>query len=309
MLLYIILSALIGGGLVYIRLRHKLQEKYQLDEKIQQEEKELLQNVQNLKCELISLTTEKELTVDQIQELSETLRKAEKAAQESADSFLQSKIEAAKNKLILEQQKLDKELEEYKRQLNREDINRQMIELTSQLDSIRSKYQAAIEDQRRQLEKETKLDFYRILLPEEDKSEIQALLSIEYLLSNKRNLRMLIWSSYYSKAVNDLASRVLGSKTTIGIYKITNIQTNQVYIGQSKDIRTRWRDHIKAGGCGVDCPATNKFYQNMRKYGIENFTFELQEECSESELNDREKYWISFYEANTFGLNGTSGGS
>lgn len=32
---------------------------------------------------------------------------------------------------------------------------------------------------------------------------------------------------------------------TIGIYKITNIETNNTYIGQSKNIERRWKEHIK----------------------------------------------------------------
>lgn len=46
----------------------------------------------------------------------------------------------------------------------------------------------------------------------------------------------------------------------------------------------------------------------MRKYGIENFSFEIIEECKKEELNDKEKYWINYF--NTFfnGYNLTTGG-
>lgn len=155
---------------------------------------------------------------------------------------------------------------------------------------------------------ENKVKFYQVNIDLEDKKEIEALMSIEPLLKNKRSLYMLIWTNYYSKAVNDLANRVLGANIITGIYKITNIETQQVYIGQAKDIRTRWRDHVKAGGLNIDCPSTNKFYKNMQKYGIEKFTFELQEKCSIEQLNEREKYWIDYFQANSFGLNGNSGG-
>lgn len=90
---------------------------------------------------------------------------------------------------------------------------------------------------------------------------------------------MFLWTNYYSKRVNELAIRVLGDKSIIGIYKITNIETQQVYIGQSKQIRERWREHCKAG-LQIDTPGNNKLYSNMIKYGLENFTFELMEQCS-----------------------------
>lgn len=39
----------------------------------------------------------------------------------------------------------------------------------------------------------------------------------------------------------------------------------------------------------------------MREAGPENFTFELLEECSQEELNEREQYWQEFYKAKEFG--------
>jgi hypothetical protein len=38
-------------------------------------------------------------------------------------------------------------------------------------------------------------------------------------------------------------------------------------------------------------------YRSIRKYGIENFIFEILEECNEEELNDKEIYWIKYYDA------------
>lgn len=182
-------------------------------------------------------------------------------------------------------------------------------QLTAEVADLKAKRDAAVEQAKRQLEVEDNLKYYQVVLSQEDVDEVKALLSIEYLLRNKRNLRMLLWTSYYSKAVNDLAGRVLGNKEIMGIYKITNIQTQQVYIGQAQNVRIRWRDHVKAGGLDIDRPSTNDFYKNMQQYGVENFTFELQEECSADRLNEREKYWIDFFQSKTFGLNGNAGNS
>ena len=73
-----------------------------------------------------------------------------------------------------------------------------------------------------------------------------------------------------------------------GIYKIQNLINNKVYIGQSIDIKTRWYKHK----CAQD-----DFYihKALRKYGINNFSFEILEECSQEELNKKEKYYIQFY--------------
>ena len=55
---------------------------------------------------------------------------------------------------------------------------------------------------------------------------------------------------------------------------------------------------------------TNVHLQNaIKKYGIENFDFDVLEECSKENINDRERYWISYYESNTNnGYNKTDGG-
>lgn len=125
-------------------------------------------------------------------------------------------------------------------------------------------------------------------------------------MSDPRPLRMLIWTTYYSKKVNELCSRVLGSDNICGIYKITNIRTKQIYIGQAKNIKERWREHCKCG-LGIDTPANNKLYESMKKDNLINFTFELLEECDSSELNEKEKFYIELYKSYDYGLNSTKG--
>jgi len=84
----------------------------------------------------------------------------------------------------------------------------------------------------------------------------------------------IIWSSYVIKATSDLCNRVVGSTSVCGIYKITNLATNDVYVGQSINIADRFKQHIKCG-LGIDAPATNKLYSNMQEYGVWHFTFEI----------------------------------
>jgi group I intron endonuclease len=73
------------------------------------------------------------------------------------------------------------------------------------------------------------------------------------------------------------------------------------------DLSTRWKDHIKAG-LGIDTPS-NILYKAMAADGVENFSFEVLEECDRSELNNRETYWIDFYNTTIFGYNMTKGGA
>jgi len=74
-----------------------------------------------------------------------------------------------------------------------------------------------------------------------------------------------------------------------GIYKITNTINNKVYIGQSIDIEGRWKGHIH-GALKKQCES--HLYDSMRKYGLENFKFEILFECSEEELDEAECHQI-----------------
>ena len=60
-------------------------------------------------------------------------------------------------------------------------------------------------------------------------------------------------------------------------------------------------------GLGIDTPAANKLYQAMIKEGIDNFTFELLEECEASLLNEKETFYISLYNSCDYGYNQNHG--
>ena len=96
-----------------------------------------------------------------------------------------------------------------------------------------------------------------------------------------------------------------------GIYKITNLINKKVYIGQSICIEKRWIRHKNT----YSNPNSNCYnyplYKAFRKYGIQNFSFEVLQECKKEELNDREIYWIKENKSNIkeYGYNQTTGGS
>lgn len=94
----------------------------------------------------------------------------------------------------------------------------------------------------------------------------------------------------------------------IGIYKITNKINGQSYIGLSVDIEERWYKH-KTNYKNVDNKEYEKtLYRAFRKYGLNNFTFEVIEECEKEDLPNKEIFWISFYNTYADGYNETPGG-
>lgn len=94
------------------------------------------------------------------------------------------------------------------------------------------------------------------------------------------------------------------------IYKITNIANNKVYIGQTRtSLRKRLLSHISHAKQTTKS-RKHYFQRALQKYDLKCFSVEILETCNESDLNNREIYWISHF--NSFdsktGYNSTFGG-
>ena len=103
-------------------------------------------------------------------------------------------------------------------------------------------------------------------------------------------LDKMLYDNYISKSVKEMCKRVLEGEDPSGIYKITNISTQEIYIGKSTSVATRWTNHIKSA-CGLAGVADSQFQRALKQYGIENWTFELLEKCPKDKLTEREKYY------------------
>lgn len=89
----------------------------------------------------------------------------------------------------------------------------------------------------------------------------------------------------------------------VGIYKITNLINGKCYIGQSTNIKRRWNNH-KSDSVNIKSPHYNyHLYRAFRKYGIENFSFEIIEECCVKDLDEKEQYYIDEYDSINMGYN------
>lgn len=185
-------------------------------------------------------------------------------------------------------------------------IQRQRNQIQSDLAQLKSVYQAATAARLRQQEEQDKISFYRIKISEKQINDITHLQEWKKELNDPSIVSKIIWSAFVMKPTTDLCNRVLGSSSVCGIYKITNKQTGDIYIGQSVNVADRWKQHVKCG-LGIDASATNKLYNNMQKYGVWNFTFEILQRCTRDKLNEKERFWIQMYQSNKVGLNVTKG--
>lgn len=193
-----------------------------------------------------------------------------------------------------------------------DNVQQQLLEniedTKAELAKISATRAAAIQAQLKEAEIKDQQSFYCPQVPESELKDAKILRDIEYKLNNPRILRMLIWSTFFQKPMNQVCANVLGAATAekCGIYKITNQKNNMCYIGQAVDIATRWKNHAKCG-LGIDTPANNKLYRAMQEDGLENFSFEILEECPKPVLNEKEKFYINLYQADQFGYNSSAG--
>ena len=178
--------------------------------------------------------------------------------------------------------------------------SKELEEVLLKLEEAHAKADAAVKvNKRAEMERQQK-DFYRIQLSPEDLEEIKRLREVEQYLRDKEPLNKVIYKCYYEKPLTSMIGRVLGNRKIMGIYKITNLNNGMCYVGQSVDVADRWRQHVKRG-VGAEPVTQNKLYPAMKSIGVENFMFELIEECKGNELTPREKYWTDFYQAQTYG--------
>ena len=91
------------------------------------------------------------------------------------------------------------------------------------------------------------------------------------------------------------------------IYKITNTINGKSYIGQTiQNVKERFYQH-----CATKCSkavSNMAIHRAIKKYGKSNFIVEVIEEIDSANLNDRERYWIKYYNSYNNGYNSTKGG-
>lgn len=237
-------------------------------------------------------------------------------AEEDYSAYRKSELE--KIDLQVEAEKLlkIKDLDAFAADVVREwHILKDIVDDAEKEKQLEIKELAELKEQRDQIVKALKREealrqnreFHSISIGKNDKEDISILRDFSKKLHKSAPINKLIWSEYIMRPYSEMADRVLGKEKHCGIYKITENSTGRAYIGQSSDVRNRWANHLKTA-LGVDGGAAHtRFHDALGDIGLENFTFELLEDCPKDKLNEREKYYINFYQSNDFGWNSTKG--
>ena len=318
------------GILIFLIKKHRIilnKEKIKLNKKFQKEEERLIKDYEELEAKLAARAkgiqdnyAEKEKwlkwDLDKLKNDKETLDRhicelkdfGQRQVDEKIKDYEQLRLTQINHSLELEEKRkqelLQRQLDDFIASAaeTKKSVNDEIEELKLLLEDYKSKRDLINQAIVHEKEIHEQQDFYRIVLNESDKEDIQLLNTIEMRLHSRESLYKLIYDVFYKKPLNDMINRVLQGKEFCGIYRITNLKTNEAYIGKSTNIKTRWQNHCKTA-IGIDGMARTKIHSAMKEYGIDNFSFEVLEKCTKENYSEREKYWINFYETNVYGYN------
>lgn len=246
----------------------------------------------------------------------EELEKIKSEAKKQYQEYEQTELEKIDLKVAAEKSLKIQDLDAFAADVVREwHILQEIVERSEkekemtlqELEELKEQREQIVRALKREEELRQNREFHSIALSREDKEDIEFLRSLSEKIHKRTLINKLIWSEYILRPYTEMANRVLGKEKRCGIYKITDTESGRAYIGQSSDIRNRWANHLKTA-LGVDGGAAHaRFHDALGDIGIENFTFEVLEDCGKDKLNEREKYYINFYQTTDYGWNSTKG--
>ena len=324
LIILLLLGCVLGAGIVYLILLPKIKQTQQLNNEIIN---------QNIKAEKdLALAEEKTSNLKQLYEekyqeyhrLRDDIDKERLVAENNAKNYYEQQMSMSKQKLQQDLEKQKKSFQQAAEDYQKDylsalqdaannfseringltenvKIQQQALELLhSQISLEASTALAAVNANKRIAEQALQDNFYRLTLSKDDLEEIEELRKCGKHLRNPEPLNKVIWKVYYENPYTSLIGRVVGPGVHCGIYKITNLANGMCYVGQSVDIANRWKQHIKRG-IGAEALTKNKLYPAMAEFGVENFSFEIVEECEKELLDKKEDYWQEFFKAKEFG--------
>ena len=251
------------------------------------ERQEIRSNITYLEQRKLDLTNDISASAQQAEQLKRSYELAEEQYRRNYMNERKDWVETRQEEYLQMQEDFVKQFkEENHRRLDA------AKELEATLAELSAKVSAATEVAKEHAKEEDFIAYHSLQLEERAITDIKRLEDIMPSVSTEAGeaIAKVIWKVYFEKPTGDLVGRVVGQNRLTGIYRITNTRNSRCYIGQAVDIGDRWRQHIKRA-LNAEPRTQNKLYPAMYKEGLQNFTFEIVEECSRDKLNEREDYW------------------
>lgn len=269
--------------------RERLQEKYELEiQKYSLRTEDVRQKMAWNESELLILE-EKRKNLEEV--ISKYYENEQQRVNEKVKYYTENAI--AEMTAILE-----------KEQRERNEI---LLEIQQELEKHQAMRAAVNEDIMRERKLQEQSKFYTINLSEQEIADLLLIKELAPRFNNRELLNKIIYESYIKRPLQEMTKRVLEGRSPSGIYKITRKSTGEIYIGRATAVDKRWTEHVKMA-FSIGSIAHSTLHTLMEKEGVWNFTFELLEEVPKDQLNEREKYYIDFYDSKKYGLNQKNGG-
>lgn len=300
-----------GLGTAYFIYRNcKIQNEY----KVLKKQKEILNSEVKQSIEKIKELDKKqiELTQDIANATKERKDSIERAAEakeatnrllESEQKRLAAEIKNKQDILILAYTEKERALEQ-SYLLKAEDAQRNINLIKSQLTEYQEKQRVINEQLRKEQLLQDEENAHRISLSIESKDDIEYLVSIEKNIHNKETLHKLIWTEYLQRPFNQMLKNTLGSSSPKNvIYCIENINNHKKYIGKTRgEYKDRQINHMKAS-LQIGTISHQEIHNALFGHWDEFSFYILEEVDNESNLSEREKFYINFYETDKYGYN------
>ena len=228
----VLVAAGLGGFITYRLFRQRLFAVQEFDksiamknEQLREENKILEENNKDLfnqndylKSEKTKLDIQNQSAKQQLESLNGSISAMEKQAQEAAELFYASRMQAAQERLAQslqeENQKYQDNIIGFQTEYNKTvaDMLEAFQELSDNVAVMRATNDAAVAAAKRAAEMKDQQAFYRIQLSDADIHEIELLRQVEPYLRDKEPLNKVIWKCYYEKPTTDLIGRVIGGR-------------------------------------------------------------------------------------------------
>lgn len=285
-------------------LKQFYQQKQQLNEQYQLTKTNLNNEISNLHQQQAEALITRKLLSEQIDSLQKQIASLMEQKEESLSNYNKSVVQAKKRMILNARRNYELELQnlEFERAETLAHTNEAINLIKSKMAEWSNAERIAYEERCNRAETQSR---NKLALSSRSIEELQELYGAcgKLKLTNPVPLYKAIYELYFRGPVKDLGVR-LNVVGQCGIYKLTNVLSGKVYIGQSVDIAERWKQHIKRGTkCDIGTLSGAGLYEAMWEEGVWNFSFELLEECEKDKLNEREKFWIAHFQSNEIGYN------
>lgn len=276
----------------------------QLTKEQEEEYNHLLHCRSELEDDIGELKKQRELEQERALEAKENTDRLLKSEEGRLNAELQRRKELEEVRFEQEKEKRQEAINLYFNRLNvqaetiykqkKEELQTEIALLQSQFNDFKTRQDSINEAILREKELKEKEDFYSIQVSKNGQEDIKVLQSMDLKLHNRDVIPKLVWELYIRRPCQEMIKRVTGGHKISGIYKITNKETGEAYIGKTTDISTRWQNHCKTT-IGLEGAARATLHNRLAQDGLWNYTFEIIEEVDKENLSSREVFYIDLY--------------